>query len=32
MRRCPLNPSGPLVRILKVKDSRWNRYRVWKTA
>jgi len=25
-----INPSNPLVSILKVKESRWNRYRVWK--
>ena len=25
-----INPSNPLVSILKVKKNRWNRYRVWK--
>ncbi len=25
-----INPSNPLVAITKVKQSRWNRYRVWK--
>ena len=25
-----VNPSNPLVCITNVKDSRWNRYRVWK--
>ncbi|MBM3299917.1 MAG: B12-binding domain-containing radical SAM protein, partial [Deltaproteobacteria bacterium] len=25
-----INPSNPLVSIVKVKQSRWNRYRVWK--
>ncbi|RPJ64314.1 MAG: radical SAM protein [Acidobacteria bacterium] len=25
-----VNPSNPLVSIIKVKESRWNRYRVWK--
>jgi radical SAM superfamily enzyme YgiQ (UPF0313 family) len=25
-----INPSNPLVSIVKVKESRWNRYRVWK--
>jgi radical SAM superfamily enzyme YgiQ (UPF0313 family) len=24
-----VNPSNPLVSILKVKENRWNRYRVW---
>jgi len=30
MRLCLINPSNPLVSIIKVKESRWNRYRVWK--
>jgi radical SAM superfamily enzyme YgiQ (UPF0313 family) len=30
MRLCLVNPSNPLVSIVKVKESRWNRYRVWK--
>ena len=30
MRLCLINPSNPLVSILKVKESHWNRYRVWK--
>ncbi|MBN1962955.1 MAG: B12-binding domain-containing radical SAM protein [Deltaproteobacteria bacterium] len=25
-----INPSNPLVSIINVKASRWNRYRVWK--
>jgi len=25
-----INPSNPLVSIVNVKQSRWNRYRVWK--
>jgi radical SAM superfamily enzyme YgiQ (UPF0313 family) len=30
MRLYLINPSNPLVNIVKVKQSRWNRYRVWK--
>jgi len=30
MRLYLINPSNSLVSILKVKESRWNRYRVWK--
>jgi len=30
MRLSLINPSNPLVSIVKVKESRWNRYRVWK--
>ncbi|MFC1652434.1 B12-binding domain-containing radical SAM protein [Planctomycetota bacterium] len=30
MRLTLINPSNPLVSIVKVKESRWNRYRVWK--
>src|SRR4030042_1386388 len=30
MRRYLITPSNPLVSIVKVKESRWNRYRVWK--
>jgi radical SAM superfamily enzyme YgiQ (UPF0313 family) len=30
MRLYLINPSNPLVNIGKVKESRWNRYRVWK--
>jgi radical SAM superfamily enzyme YgiQ (UPF0313 family) len=30
MRLYLINPSNPLVSMVKVKDSRWNRYRVWK--
>jgi len=30
MRLCLINPSNPLVSMVKVKESRWNRYRVWK--
>jgi len=25
-----INPSNPLVSIVRVKENRWNRYRVWK--
>ena len=25
-----INPSNPLINIVRVKESRWNRYRVWK--
>ena len=30
MRLYLINPTNPLVSIIKVKESRWNRYRVWK--
>jgi radical SAM superfamily enzyme YgiQ (UPF0313 family) len=30
MRLYLINPSNPLVSIVKVQESRWNRYRVWK--
>ncbi len=30
MQLCLINPSNPLVNIINVKESRWNRYRVWK--
>jgi hypothetical protein len=30
MRLYLINPSNPLASIVKVKESRWNRYRVWK--
>ncbi|MBF0429644.1 MAG: B12-binding domain-containing radical SAM protein [Fibrobacteria bacterium] len=30
MRLFLINPSNPLVSIVNVKESRWNRYRVWK--
>ena len=30
MRLYLINPSNPIVSIVKVKESRWNRYRVWK--
>ena len=30
MRLYLINPSNPLVSIVKVKKSHWNRYRVWK--
>ena len=29
MRLLLVNPSNPLVSIVRLKDSRWNRYRVW---
>jgi hypothetical protein len=30
MRLYLINPCNPLVSIIKVRESRWNRYRVWK--
>jgi radical SAM superfamily enzyme YgiQ (UPF0313 family) len=30
MRLYLINPSNPLVSMVKVRESRWNRYRVWK--
>jgi len=30
MRLYLINPSNPFVSIVKVKENRWNRYRVWK--
>ena len=30
MRLYLINPNNPLVSLANVKDSRWNRYRVWK--
>ena len=30
MRLYLINPSNPLISIVKIKESRWNRYRVWK--
>ena len=30
MRLYLINPSNPLVSIVHIKESRWNRYRVWK--
>ncbi|MFC1636639.1 B12-binding domain-containing radical SAM protein [Planctomycetota bacterium] len=30
MRLYLINPSNPLVSIVNVKESHWNRYRVWK--
>ena len=30
MRLYLVNPSNPLVSVVNVKESRWNRYRVWK--
>ncbi|MBN2035635.1 MAG: B12-binding domain-containing radical SAM protein [Chitinispirillaceae bacterium] len=30
MRLYLINPSNPLVSIVKIRKSRWNRYRVWK--
>jgi radical SAM superfamily enzyme YgiQ (UPF0313 family) len=30
MRLYLINPSNPLVAMVKVKESRWNRYRIWK--
>ena len=30
MRLYLINPSNPLVSIVRIKENRWNRYRVWK--
>jgi radical SAM superfamily enzyme YgiQ (UPF0313 family) len=30
MRLYLINPCNPIVSVAKVKESRWNRYRVWK--
>ena len=30
MRLYLINPSNPLLSITKVKESRWNKYRIWK--
>ena len=30
MRLYLINPRNPLVSIVNVKESRWNRFRVWK--
>ena len=30
MRLCLINPSNPLVSIVRIKESRWNHFRVWK--
>jgi len=30
MRLHLINPSNPLVSLVRVKENRWNRYRVWK--
>ena len=30
MRLILINPSNPLVSIVRVRENRWNRYRVWK--
>jgi len=30
MRLLLINPCNPLVSLAKIKESRWNRYRVWK--
>jgi radical SAM superfamily enzyme YgiQ (UPF0313 family) len=30
MRLYLINPSNPLVSLIRVRESRWNRYRVWK--
>ena len=30
MRLCLINPNNPLVSLANVKESRWNRYRIWK--
>jgi len=30
MRLYLVNPSNPLVGIVRIRDSRWNRFPVWK--
>src|SRR5512137_927100 len=30
MRLLLINPSNPRVSVIRVKENRWNRYRVWK--
>jgi radical SAM superfamily enzyme YgiQ (UPF0313 family) len=30
MKLCLINPSNPLVSMVHIRGSRWNRYRVWK--
>ena len=30
MRLLLINPSNPFVSLVKLKESRWNRYRIWK--
>ena len=30
MRLYLINPHNPLVSLANIKESRWNRYRVWK--
>ena len=30
MRLYLINPSNPLVTLANIKESRWNRYRIWK--
>jgi hypothetical protein len=30
MRLYLINPKNPLVSLANVRESRWNRYRVWK--
>ena len=30
MRLYVVKPSNPLVSIVKIRQSRWNRYRVWR--
>ena len=30
MRLYLVNPNNPLVSLANVRESRWNRYRVWK--
>jgi hypothetical protein len=30
MRLYLINPRSPLVNLTNVKESRWNRYRIWK--
>jgi len=30
MKLCLINPSNPLASMVHIRESRWNRYRVWK--
>jgi len=30
MRLCLINPSNPLVSMVRLQENRWNRYRIWK--
>jgi hypothetical protein len=30
MRLLLINPSNPFVNVVKLRENRWNRYRIWK--